>query len=314
MRIETARRVLELAARLNEQPPVKDRRSASYCAVIALGAAVLGSALGTLVYVGLAVRHSELGSGSGSAITLVMASLLVWLTACVVAIPASLFLGAPLLWLGQGWIVRFPIASSAAIGMIGGVAALAIHHALSQGSIDPAAARWVSVLFGTCVAAVNAVVFYHRRKRLWSRTLLTTISALALAGVGSRALLDSVANNAGGRQYEAECRLGHAIVVLDRVLLTRVEQVLNSGDEFKAVIERGEWHQVDGDPLVRAYSSLSFGGKRVMALNDVAYAPLGLTALLRERRRVERHCLAELRGHQAELARRVGLVRRPPQP
>lgn len=279
-------------------------------------AATLGSAAGAIGYVLAELLRTGPPPTPAQWAMVPFAVLLVALVATVVAVPASLLLGPPMLAVVRGAAVRRPALAAIAFGVVGLLAAGGIHDLLDHGARNPETNRWESLLFGTTVGVAHPLVAARRAGARWRRTLgAAALAALALGAAG-RLLLDARANARARAEYASVCRSGSAAFALRPDLVPVADAALRGGAGGARLSSHGgEWWPHHGDDaLLNRYAALFVDGERALAVNDYALAPITPWSRLGRARRVEAHCLPTLPDAAAALARRAGLVRPPPRP
>lgn len=91
--------------------------------------------------------------------------LLVFLTSLFIAIPVSLVVGAPLVWLAQNQIVKSPILSAIVLGLLGFGLGYPLEQYLDANSIQRGNDAYLYMIWGAIVGGAHAITtaWYRRR-------------------------------------------------------------------------------------------------------------------------------------------------------
>lgn len=229
--------------------------------------------------------------------------LIVGTVALIVAAPASVVLGAPLIWVLHRPLRRRPLAGTVALAMIGMIAAIPINGFLNDG--DAEHDLWTAMLFGGVVAGAHGVVLAHRTWRRWSQTVTMAGAAALIGSVAGRLMLDAFWNGRAAQAAEA-CARGYDfsshVTARDRLpALARAQ-----GRSF----EQGRWSIRSPNPaLFGRYSAVFVNGVRTLVAEDVAYVPIRPWHRLGASRTTAVQCLLTADGPDAALVRGAGLIR-----
>lgn len=266
-----------------------------YIGILSLIACLLGSVLAAIVFAGVALR-THVGSG---VVYYFSTATFVLFFGVFIAVPVGLTFGIPLTALCRRYLRHTMIMTLvfAIIGLLGG---LSIRHFLGASGIGNA-----ELIFGAYVGGLHPLVYGRANGVAWFKIIsasllsLAVVPSLAYAGEEVSNLMDSQA------EFETLCadRYGSMAVIADR---TEIERL---GDSVKRI---GQWHnQLKWRSLYVREDRTLLDDAHVLIARDYAYVPGGFAGWITGGRRVERHCLSEKRGVDADMLRRRGLGVRP---
>lgn len=276
-----------------------ERSGCSHLGLISLTASVLGSVLAAMIYAAIN-PHVHAFTPVGGVMNFLLVANIVLFFALFITVPVGLLLGIPLMALARRHLSErlfFATLAFAIIGLLGG---LAIRHLAGTYAVDN-----VQLVFGACVGGMHPLVYARAHGALWSRigTSLLLVSAvvslLAYAGRDVVNLIDS------RTEFESLCDGDPGVhgVIADRAALERLGRDVES---------QGKWRKdMKWLSLYRREDRIPFDDAHILIVRDYAYAPVGLAGFATGGRRVERHCLSEKKGRDADMLRGLGLGKRP---
>lgn len=271
-----------------------------YLGLLSLIASLVGSALGAAVYA--AMHYSQLGgdTGIGGPASVLLSALFIFYCSIFVAVPVGLAVGIPLMALSRQYLSSHVVIPTLAFGIIGLLGGLAITDIGGGISLDNA-----ELIFGACVGAMHPLVYGRANGVPWPKVVAASllsavvVPSLAYAGEDASNLLDSHA------EFETLCadRYGSMAFVRDRADWERHGYPV----EYK-----GKWrNQLQWRSLYKREDIVLLDSAHVLIARDYAYVPSGFAGWLTGGRRVERHCLSEKKGRDADVLRSRGFGTRP---
>ncbi|SEH18675.1 hypothetical protein SAMN05428974_2912 [Sphingopyxis sp. YR583] len=276
-----------------------ERSGRSHLGRISVIASVLGSVLAAMIYAAIN-PHVQASTPIDGGMNFLLVANIVLFFALFIAVPVGLLLGIPLMALTRRHLSEHIFVATLAFAIIGLVGGLAIWHFSGTYAVDNA-----QLVFGACVGGMHPLVYGRAHGVRWPRigaSLLVAaavVSSLAYAGrdvvnlMNSRAEFESLCDNDPGVRG----------VMADRVALKR--RGLN-------VESRGKWSKdMKWLSLYRREDRIPFDDAHVLIVRDYVYAPTGLAGLATGGRRLERHCLSEKKGRDADMLRGLGFGKRP---
>lgn len=258
--------------------------------------------MGALVIIGMSVAEDRMGEMATAPLAIIVISL----AALMVAVPTSLVVGAPLVWGGQRFILRWPLAGTGGLAVAGLILSIPIHRALNSGGVgDGEQELWMSMLFGGVVAGLHGIVLVHRAREAWPMTMLLAAAATAIGAALGVLILDHHRNRLAERGYAICSGYDFASHVLAPERLGAISRP--AGHRF--AYEQGKWHSLWGRPaLYGRYSALFVDGRRTLVAEDKALAPIRPWHRLGVARSVTAQCLTLHPSPDAALLRRAGLI------
>lgn len=271
----------------------------SRLALISLISSVLGAALAALVYAAINPRVHAVEAGGGAGDFLLVASI-VFFFGLFVAVPVGLAAGIPLMALSRRHLSDYVVLWTIGFAITGLLGGLAIRHLGGSNDIDN-----VQLVFGTCVGGMHPLVYGRANGLSWVRIVTAllvgaaVVPSLAYAGDDVVNLIESRA------EFESRCDDYYGVlgVVVDRAALERH----GTKAESRGVWRRGmEWRS-----LYAREDRIALDDGTILIARDYAYVPSGFAGMVTGGRRVERHCLSEKKGGDAEMLLRHGFGKRP---
>jgi hypothetical protein len=267
--------------------------------LLSLIACVMGTALAAAIFVPtqFPVQAGSWAEGAGYFLT---GTIIAFLFGAFIAVPIGLMVGIPLLALSQRYLSNHVIIATLAFAVLGLLGGLAIKHfggGSGLGNAEP--------IFGACVGGMHPLIYGREKGVPWFKIaaafLLSAaaVPSLAYAGEDVGNLTDSEA------EFESRCadRYGSMAFVADRAALERFSDPVESkGKWYNQRALRSLYAREDRVPLDRAH---------VLIARDYAYVPSGFAGWITGGRRVERHCLSEKKGVNADMLRGRGFGKRP---
>lgn len=271
----------------------------SHLGLISLISSVLGSALAATVYAAIN-PHVNAHESSGGVSDFLLVASMVFFFGLFLAVPVGLAVGIPLMALSRRYLAGHVVLATIVFAIMGLFGGLAIRHLGGSNDIDN-----VQLVFGACVGGMHPLVFGRANGLSWYRVgaalLLGAIivPSLAYAGKDVVNLIESRA------EFESRCDdyYGVLATIADRAALER---------HGSRLVSRGVWRR-DGKwrSLYAREDRVALDEARILIARDYAFVPSGLAGMLTGGRRVERHCLTEKTGDDAEMLRRRGFGKRP---
>lgn len=130
---------------------------------IAIIASTTGAFVASCALLGASAVKTEISALTLTIIPAVF--LLVFLTSLVIAIPVSLVIGAPVVWLTQNQIVKWPILSAIALGVLGFLLGYPLEQYLDANSIQRCNDAYLYMLWGGVVGSAHAITLTWYRRR-----------------------------------------------------------------------------------------------------------------------------------------------------
>lgn len=269
-----------------------------YLGFLSLIASLLGSALAAALYAALAPQvHIE--KGMEGVAQFLLAMIIVFYFGIFVAVPVGLTLGIPMVALSRPLFGHVVIATLAfaIVGLLGGLAFRYLGGSIGSDNAE--------LVFGACVGGMHPLVYARANGVPWCKVVRASligaavVPSLAYAGEDVGNLWDSRA------EFETRCAdyYGTMAFIADRAALER----------FGDPVEReGKWHN---EPKWRSLyvreDRVPIDKAHILIARDYAYVPGGFAGWITGGRRVERHCLSEKKGSDADMLRHRGFGNRP---
>lgn len=270
-----------------------------YLSYLSLIASVMGSALAATVCGAMHYSQADVGSGLNVVGNFLLMTVVIGYFGTFIAVPIGLLFGIPLLGSCRRYLHRTALAAMifAMIGLLGG---LAIQRLDGATGLDNA-----ELVFGACIGGMHPLVYGRAIGVAWSRICAALLLSAAI--VPSVAYASEDLQNAVGsrREFEKRCPNNHRSMafVRDRADVEKwgipppYDGRWLNNRKWRSLYEREDMALLDDD--------------RVLIARDYAYVPGGFVGWITGGRRVERHCMTEKRGAEAESLRRRGFGVRP---
>jgi len=259
---------------------------------ISLLASVLGSALAAVIF---SVIH-----GNGGVFPALNAAVIVFLFGSAIGVPTGLLVGIPMLAVSRRLLPHHIVVATLGFAITGLLGGFVMKHFAGGAGLGNA-----EVIFGACVGGMHPLVFGRangvKGSRIFAALLFSAVAVPAAAFAG-----ESVQNLIGSHQeFETRCadRYGTMAFVADRAALERRRRPAQG---------KGNWYnQRRWRSLYARENWTVLDEAHILIMRDYAYVPGGFAGWITGGRRVERHCLSEKKGSEADMLRRRGFGKRP---
>lgn len=279
-----------------ETAPVSGR---GYIGLLSLIASLLGSALAATVFAAIN-SQVHVGTGMEGAAHFILAVSVVFFFGFFIAVPVGLAVGIPLMALSRRYVPGHIVIATLVFAVVGLLGGLAIKHVGGSSASGDA-----ELVFGACVGGMHPLVYGRANGAPWLKVVAAmllsaaVVPSLAYAGEDVGNLMDSQA------EFETRCadRYGSIAFAADKADLQRSGiPVASKGEWYNQLKWRSLYAREDRVPLDKAH---------VLIVRDYAYVPSGFAGWITGGRRVERHCLSEKKGGDADMLRGRGFGKRP---
>jgi len=255
-------------------------------------ASVLGSALAAAIF---SVAH-----GNGGVFPALNAAVSVFFFGGAIGVPTGLLVGIPMLAVGRRLLPHHIVAATLGFAIIGLLGGFLMKHFAGGAGFGNA-----EVVFGACVGGMHPLVFGCANGVKWPRIFVALL--LSAVAVPAAAFAGESAQNLIGshQQFETQCadRYGTMAFVADRAALERLRRPAQG---------KGNWYnQRRWRSLYARENWTVLDEAHILIMRDYAYVPSGFAGWITGGRRVERHCLSEKKGSEADMLRRRGFGKRP---
>ncbi|MCW2395502.1 MULTISPECIES: hypothetical protein [unclassified Sphingobium] len=270
----------------------------AYLGLLSFIACLLGSALAAPVFIGTTYSQFLLGSGWENGANFLLSVMFVSFVGAFFAIPIGLLLGIPLLAACRPFL-HYTALAAPVFALSGLLTGLAVKH-FSEVEFGSA-----ELVFGACIGGMHPLVYGRASGVAWSKiciaSLLSTIIVPAVAYAG-----EDVLNAIGSRhEFEERCAdiYGSMAVVRDRADMEQQDPAYPYAGKW---LNQRKWRSLYAREDVTLLDET-----QVLIARDYAYVPGGFTGWITGGRRVERHCLTDKTGVDADFLRGQGFGVRP---
>jgi len=277
----------------------EQKSGCAYLGILSVAASALGSAVAAVVFAGMEYFLPSGSFGTASAAEMLMAVLIFFFFGGFIAVPIGLVLGLPLLALSRRYLCGPVISATLTFALLGLLAAFGINYI--DESSGHSGAGSAALVFGAVVGGMHPLVYGRANGVRWSRIAAALLFSAAIVPSVAYAWEDVDNLLASRTEFEARCAdpYGSMAFVGERAVLdpySNRSQFLgkwNNQRKWRSLYDREDWLPLDDG--------------QVLVARDFAYVPSGFAGWITGGRRVERHCLSEKQGSDADMLRGRGV-------
>mgnify|MGYP001043922221 FL=1 len=177
---------------------------------------------------------------------------------------------------------------------------LAIKHIGGSTGLENA-----ELIFGACVGGMHPLIYSRAFGVSWFKIISALLLGAAVVPSLTYAAEDVINLMDSKAEFETRCagHLDSLAFVAEKATLDRLSEPMEN---------IGKWrNQLKWRSLYEREDRALLDKSHVLIARDFAYVPSGFAGMITGGRRIERHCLSEKKGSDADMLRARGLGKRP---